>query len=978
MRPNVNVWKVLKARRQEPGWRARLRMAGSTLAIVALLAPLPGVANDWTGAVNSDWFNGANWSTGVAPTPSAPDDVAINAGMGNPAHVGANAVEAQANFVAVGQLANGALIVDGGGRLTTLTDAGLGILAGVDGRAMLSGAGSGWGVLGDLGLGVSGTGTLQIENGATFYLGGEAIVGIGADALGTILVDGVGSTFVMNPGGTDSAWFGWDGQADLTIRDGGAMLTHTTILGFNAGSEATVSVSSADPANLSTWETGEIAVGLNGTAQMDIGPGGQVTTLGNAFVGGAAGGRGNVTVTGAAGTAAAGWNVDGLLAVGFLGDGSLTVGDRGFVDVATGMGLGYNAGTVGDVTISGGLLRTGNNVTLGGLAGTGFLIVGDMGVLSVGLGSGSVQVGPFAGSTGHIYIGAPMSSAMPGTIVAASIDFGAGDGGLTFNHIATDYVFEPDLVSDPAGTSFIEHWAGQTTYSGDGSGFFGPTEIAGGRFDVTGVLGGSVTVDGVGATLGGTGSVGAVSVLAGGRLVPGNALGSATIGTLTASDVDFATGATFEIGIDAGGNDLLHATGSATLAGGTVGLSAGSAFAFGTPYTILTADGGVSGSFDGTDIAGSLFVTPTLGYDANNVYLSFLRTADLVSVASTPNQIAAATGAQSVGAGSLYSALLLLDDAAVARAAFDSISGEIHASAKTVLLEDSRFVREAALARLGDTPAGGTGFWAQGYGSWGDWESDGNAAALSRANGGLMIGGDMVVGEALRLGLLAGYGRASLDVAGRSSTASAESYTLGAYLGGRWGGLSLGGGVAQSWTGLETSRDVVFPGYSDALSASYDTRALQAWAEAAYRVDLGAAAIEPYANIAHVRLTSDGFAESGGAAALTAGSQSATATFATLGLRGEMALDFGTTATLSGGIGWRHAFASTPQALQSFAAGGDAFAIAGVPLGQDALVLDAGIDIPVATGASLGLSYNGQIGSGLRDHGLTARFSMTF
>ncbi|MCL2636571.1 MAG: autotransporter outer membrane beta-barrel domain-containing protein, partial [Betaproteobacteria bacterium] len=43
-----------------------------------------------------------------------------------------------------------------------------------------------------------------------------------------------------------------------------------------------------------------------------------------------------------------------------------------------------------------------------------------------------------------------------------------------------------------------------------------------------------------------------------------------------------------------------------------------------------------------------------------------------------------------------------------ARAAFDALSGEIHASAQTALIEDSRFVREAATDRL-RSPSGNAG-----------------------------------------------------------------------------------------------------------------------------------------------------------------------------------------------------------------------------------------------------------------------------
>src|SRR5690606_6406821 len=140
----------------------------------------------------------------------------------------------------------------------------------------------------------------------------------------------------------------------------------------------------------------------------------------------------------------------------------------------------------------------------------------------------------------------------------------------------------------------------------------------------------------------------------------------------------------------------------------------------------------------------SLFLTPSLTYGANDVFLNIAQTAGFVSAALTPNQIAAAGGAQSLGGGPLFTAIALLGDVGEARAAFDAISGEIHASAKTALIEDSRYLREAANDRIRTAFAAadddGTGAWARGFGAIGHIDSDGNAAALDRNLGGLFVG----------------------------------------------------------------------------------------------------------------------------------------------------------------------------------------------------------------------------------------------
>ena len=61
----------------------------------------------------------------------------------------------------------------------------------------------------------------------------------------------------------------------------------------------------------------------------------------------------------------------------------------------------------------------------------------------------------------------------------------------------------------------------------------------------------------------------------------------------------------------------------------------------------------------------------------------------------------------------------------------------------------------------------------------------------------------------------------------------------------------------------------------------------------------------------------------------------------------------------------RHAFGDeTPSSSMRFASGGNAFAISGVPITRDAAVVEAGLDMTLTPGATLGITYNGQFGSG--------------
>ena len=103
-------------------------------------------------------------------------------------------------------------------------------------------------------------------------------------------------------------------------------------------------------------------------------------------------------------------------------------------------------------------------------------------------------------------------------------------------------------------------------------------------------------------------------------------------------------------------------------------------------------------------------------------------------------------------------------------------------------------------------------------------------------------------------------------------------------------------------------------------------------------------------------------------------------TFTTLGLR-TSTTGFtlgGMNATARGMLGWRHAFGDTTPLSTHVFSGGNAFTVAGVPIAEDALVLEAGLDLVITPNATFGLSYNSQIASDAQQHGLKADLMVRF
>jgi len=253
-----------------------------------------------------------------------------------------------------------------------------------------------------------------------------------------------------------------------------------------------------------------------------------------------------------------------------------------------------------------------------------------------------------------------------------------------------------------------------------------------------------------------------------------------------------------------------------------------------------------------------------------------------------------------------------------------------------------------------------------------------NAAAFDRSTGGLLVGADGLAG-AWRIGVVGGYSRTSFDADDRHSSGDSDNYHLGLYGGTNWGAIAFRTGAAYTWHRISTSRSVAFQGFTDSLSADYDAATAQAFGELAYKTDAGPFAFEPFANLAYVNLHTDGFAESGGAAALTSGSSTSDATFTTLGVRASTDITLGgVAATARGMLGWRHAFGDvTPLSTVAFA-GGDSFTVAGVPIARDAMLVEAGFDVQLARNATLGLSYAGQFGADAFDNGFKANLGIKF
>ncbi|NRP20947.1 Extracellular serine protease [Ensifer adhaerens] len=702
--------------------------------------------------------------------------------------------------------------------------------------------------------------------------------------------------------------------------------------------------------------TGTFSGAINGTGGISVNAGKQVLTGTNGFAGGAGIAQGATLQVGDGGTGGSlASNVTNFGALVFNSSANTTYagsisGPGSFSQIGSGtLTLTATSSSRGPVTIgTGSTLQLGNGGTTGWIGGTG----------------------NFAGSI-------------------------TNNGTLIYNR-SNDVSYAGTFTGTGALT---QTGTGKLTLTGVNT-FTGDTAVKSGTLVVNGSsVNSRLTTIHRGARLGGTGTIGNTTILSGGVHAPGNSIGTQTIAG------NYTNNGVLQIEGTPSITDKLIVTGNVDISGATLDLllspnTAASWNPVNGPFILIDkqSSGAITGTF-ASIVDNLVFLDPTVEYsggDGNDLSLKLTRNdISFASTGRTRNQIATAGGIDGLGmANPVFNAIAFAATPEAARAAFDLLSGEVHSSFQSILIEDSRFLRDAANDRLrsvlgavGAKQSSGSGteadmgelaIWSQGFGSWGRWDGDGNAAKADRSIGGFFVGADTQVDE-WTVGALAGYSRSSMDVDARFSSATSDNYHLGLYAGGQWGDASLRTGAAYSWHDIETSRSISFPGFSDSLNADYSAGTGQVFGEFAYAVKTGAVDLEPFANLAYVHLNRDGFAEHGGAAALVGKDASQDTTFTTLGLRAASSFDLGgVLATARGTVGWKHAFGDTLPLSSNGFSSTSTFVIAGVPIAENAAVLEAGLDFALTPEANLGLIYAGQFASGVSDQTFKANLSLKF
>ena len=620
--------------------------------------------------------------------------------------------------------------------------------------------------------------------------------------------------------------------------------------------------------------------------------------------------------------------------------------------------------------------------------------------------------------------GLTMNGTTAGSIEGAG-NIALGDKQLTVGSLGTSMIFSG--VIDGLGGALVKVGGGSLTLSGVNA-YTGPTTVDGGTLVVNGTLVSDVAVN-AGASLMGTGQLASVTINSGGTHAPGNSIGTQTV---TGS---YSNSGTLVIEVNAAGqSDRVIVNGGVDITGATLRiLEAAGAYGPTTQFLFLQNNGAspVIGNF-AVIINGVPYLIPTVtttGGDGNDIVLTLTRNdAALSDAARTPNQRAVAgalrngfrSEAGSEGAGIINALLMPSPDGA--RAAFDQMSGEIHASIAHVLFSQSRQLTSMASERLWDVMPGGgatpaardarmmsvglassqlgermglglaeqrngasggglrVATWVRGYGGLGSISADGNAERLESRTSGVMAGGDMVAAPGILVGAMGGWGTSGADVDRRSSTADIDSAHAGIYARAALGDLVLKAVGGYSHHDIDVVRHIAFASLLRTAISSYAADQATLYGEAGWRLRLGALEAMPWTGLQWSQVRVHGFIETGaGALDLASDGNSFRMLDAVAGVRvGTSVAAGGLTWVPQARVAWTHSFGDTDPQLDLAFTNGGAFLVSGVTSEPNFLTLGAGLSVLAGDAVYGFLDYAAHLADGSREHTATAGLRVRF
>ncbi|KRE14566.1 hypothetical protein ASE66_14500 [Bosea sp. Root483D1] len=642
------------------------------------------------------------------------------------------------------------------------------------------------------------------------------------------------------------------------------------------------------------------------------------------------------------------------------------------------------------------------NATTGGTAR--FILEGN-GELDVSGRVGGVSIGALEGTGGLVRIG------------GETLTVGTRNTNGSFGGVIRDDGLAGGLTKVGTGTLTL---TGTSTYTG-------PTQVDGGRLIVDGSLASPVTI-GANGTFGGSGTIPQLTV--NGTVSPGNSPGTLTVN----GNVVFGPGGVYVAEIEGAQADRINATGTAQLAGTLRLVPLGGTYLFNTPYTLLRAQGGRTGTFGIVQTQGSFGagITSQVAYIGADVNLTLAPAplAPIVGIGSPRNPAAVAAGFDAaLAAGANFDAFFPLYNQSAANlpGTLNTFSGEVHTSAAAMGFDVSgRFLSTMldpfALGRRGQAGSamGAPSFYAAEqyakapgpldrigrtsldvaapdplYSVWGsvfgatghvDGSTGVGSARRDSDHAGVAVGADWRFDPNAAIGFAVSGAKANASLASGRGSAEADAFQAGLYGMARAGAFSFGASAAYSWLDVEARRTVPVLGFQP-LSAKYGAHGFGVRAEAAWEaLRFGGMTLSPTTAIQAQSIRTDAFRETpapgaaAGVAALAVNGRTSNAVRTELGLRLDADFRAGATyLTAFGSVAWAHYLERDMTMSASIAAlPAASFVVEGARRDRDAALVGLGLDIRLTPAVSITARADGAFSANSDEIGGSAALRVRF
>lgn len=557
------------------------------------------------------------------------------------------------------------------------------------------------------------------------------------------------------------------------------------------------------------------------------------------------------------------------------------------------------------------------------------------------------------------------------------------------------------------GGSLTKVGSGTLTLSGDNT-YRGTTTVTAGALMVNGSIASSSLTRVEAATLlGGSGTVGTTQIN-GGTLSPGNSIGTLSV----AGSLTLTAASTYLVEVSPTASDTVQATGTANPGGATVRAVFAPGAYVSRRYTILSAAGGVNGTFGAlqtVDLPARF--TSMLSYDATSAYLDlqFGFTPPVGGFSDNQKRVADALVGGFNTLGGLPGSFASLDGRGLSQASGEAATGALQAA----FMAQSQFINALTDPSVGDAGAEASnapqpmsyaagsvhgdvrdafaqaapkpssdimaterGWRMFGAAYGGEARVGGSASAgshdLTGRVVGMMAGADLVIAPGRRIGFALGGGNTSYGLSDGMGTGRSDMFHAGMFGRQSFGEAGyLSGAFAYGWHDVHTDR--IGPG-GEQLRAGYQANLLAGRVEAGWRVTTMGAAITPYGAVQAMTYMMPSHAETGsggpGSFALAYAGGDVTATRVETGLRFDrtLALD-NARVTLRARSAWLHhlddarVLSATFQSLP-----GIGFLVSGATPAKDAAFLSLGSEIVWTNGFALATSFDGEVSANVTSY----------